>query len=682
MTFSMKNYSVKNCYLETMIASLIFIATAVTAFSHLQRHEAGAYYQKFFGPAISLACRGKFEDFAASTEPFKVVNDFLAQKSQNFKCADLPPAPMGRTPIDGLLSLQTQYLLFAAGTVWAVTGVSWAALNYLAAALAAAFALSVYGVSRLLVPWPWAFAVTVSAAMASSNLGMMANIRDYSKAPFILGVIFFSGLLLKNPPDTRRAIWFSIGAGAVGGVGFGFRTDLLLALPFFAIVLLIFLVRSRFRQWFLTGLCALAYLLSFALVSAPILPSLQGGGSAGHVSLLGRTTPFNQPLGVTDQIYDIGDQYLDQDTFKFAQQYAAMNFHEAGPPPKFDPWQPEYLRYTARSLLDFARHFPADIMTRALAAVVNVLNSGVSSKKVLFYSGFAPLFDVGVVAFALAIALLLMETPALAVFFLTYVFYFGGSFALQFDPRHSFYLRFVGWLSAAVIVHWIYRLVSRVLTPPASGDSVLGAEARPLARTSAIVLSLVALLGIVLTGLRTYQQAHATQLFGRYLAAERLPVQFEEARDGEKVLLKPAGSLPAMNGMIVPASSTVFNSFYFVIALEPNCDAPEFELTVVYRKEPPFVDFSRSIQVALKSDGGLGGRSYILFAASDCAGECGAARFDGISLPASSRACLVKVEAIKFPQTLPLPLWLRLTPEWQTSPLYQTFRESHLMFIR
>jgi hypothetical protein len=187
---------------------------------------------------------------------------------------------------------------------------------------------------------------------------------------------------------------------------------------------------------------------------------------------------------------------------------------------------------------------------------------------------------------------------------------------------------------------------------------------------------------MVLTGLRAYQQAHATELFGRYLAAERLAVQLEEARDGKKVFLKPAGALPAMNGTIVPAGGTSLNSFYFVIALDPRCDAPEFELTVVYRKDPPFVDFSRSIQVALKSGGGPDGRSYVLFPASDCEGECGAAHFDGISLPASSRACLASLEAITFPQALPLPLWLRLAPGWQTSRLYQRFRESHLVLFR
>jgi hypothetical protein len=51
-------------------------------------------------------------------------------------------------------------------------------------------------------------------------------------------------------------------------------------------------------------------------------------------------------------------------------------------------------------------------------------------------------------------------------------------------------------------------------------------------------------------------------------------------------------------------------------------------------------------------------------------------------MPATSRACLLKLEAIKFPQTLPLPLWLRLAPQWQTSRLYQVFSEPQLMFIR
>jgi hypothetical protein len=662
--------SARNSRLEIVVPILIFIVTTWAIFSHLGRH-AGHFYQKVFGPAISLACTGRFEDFAGSTEPFKIVNDFLAVKSSAFNCADLPPAPIGRTPIIEILPQQTLYLLFTAGVIWSVTGVSWAAMNYLAATLAGAFALSVYGLSRLLVPLPWAVAVTAFAATARLHLNMIPDIRDYSKAPFILGMIFFSGLLLKDPPDTKRALWLSIAAGAVSGVGFGFRTDLLLALPFFLIVLLIFLIRSRFQKLLLTGLCAIAFLLCFALVSAPILLSLQGGGTTGHVALLGLTTPFNQPLGVTDQIYDIGDQYLDQDIFQFVQQYAAMNFHGAGAPPKFFPLQPEYFQYAILSLLDFARNFPADIMTRALAAIVSVLN-----------------LHVGLVIFALALALLLIEKPTMSVFFLAYVFYFGGSFALQFDRRHSFYLDFVGWLCAAVVAHWICRLVAHNWTPVMSSPSatrgrligaILIAQARPLAKASAIVLSLTAILGIVLIGLRTYQQAHATQLFGRYLAAERLPVEFEETRSHTIAFLKPIGPLPTMNGSTVAADNTTFASFYFVIELDAQpCDVPEFEVTIAYKKSPPFVDFSRTVRVGLKRDGG---RSYILFPASDCAAwECGLAHFDGLSIPANARACLVKLEAIKFPQTLPLPLWVRLTPE--TSRLYQIFREPQLMFIR
>ncbi len=448
--------------LEIIVPILIFIGTTWAIFSHLGRH-AGNFYQPMFGPAISLACTGKFEDFTGSTEPFKIVNDFLALKSRDFNCADLPPTPMGRTPITEILPLQSQYLLFTAGAIWSVTGVSWAALNYLGAVLAGAFALSVYGLSRLLVPLPWAVAVTACAAMARLHLNIVPDIRDYSKAPFILGMIFFSALLLKGSPDTKRAVWLSIAAGVVSGVGFGFRTDLLLVLPFFLIVLTIFLIRSRFHKLFLTTLCAIAFFLCFALVSAPVLRSLQGGGTAGHVALLGLTTPFNQPLGVTDQIYDIGDQYSDQDIFSFVQQYVAMNFHGAGAPPKVYPLQPEYFRYSILSLLDFARNFPADIMTRALAAVAGVLHS-----------------QIDLVIFALAVALLLIKKPVLSVFFVAYVFYFGGSFALQFDRRHSFYLGFVRWLSAAIVADWICRLVVRnwtsVMSDPRPHEAASSAQ--------------------------------------------------------------------------------------------------------------------------------------------------------------------------------------------------------------
>src|SRR5262249_54385498 len=150
------------------------------------------------------------------------VKKFLTRQTGSFDCKDLPVQAKDM-PLPGS-SIPLLYLLAASGSIWSVTGISWASLNYLAAAFAGAFAVAIYGFCRLFLPLPWAVAATVFAFVSASNMEMLSRIRDYSKAPFIVGIMFFSGLLLKYSASRKSAILSTVAAGLTAGLGFGFRT--------------------------------------------------------------------------------------------------------------------------------------------------------------------------------------------------------------------------------------------------------------------------------------------------------------------------------------------------------------------------------------------------------------------------------------------------------------------------
>ena len=74
------------------------------------------------------------------------------------------------------------YLIAAVGGIWAITGIKWSAIFYLAALFAGAMSAAIYGICRLFVHIPAAAAATVFATLSPVNEIMLPQLRDYSKA--------------------------------------------------------------------------------------------------------------------------------------------------------------------------------------------------------------------------------------------------------------------------------------------------------------------------------------------------------------------------------------------------------------------------------------------------------------------------------------------------------------------
>src|SRR5262249_49499676 len=89
------------------------------------------------------------------------------------------------------------------------------------------------------------------------------------------------------------------------------------------------------------------------------------GSNTGHVVLLGLMKPFDQPLRVDPSIYEFGSQYNDSLAFAQINSYAVRVENRRGGD---NIGTVEYDRSALRYLGNIAVVFPADLVTRTVAA--------------------------------------------------------------------------------------------------------------------------------------------------------------------------------------------------------------------------------------------------------------------------------------------------------------------------
>ena len=131
-----------------------------------------------------------------------------------------------------------------------------------------------------------------------------------------------SGRLVKSVGRSKQFIAAAALAGIVAGIGFGVRTDLAITLPFLGIVLSLSLIATRFKIYRDVFIAGVVFVVAFAGAASPILPAYRGGGTIGHLALMGLATPFNAPLGLTANVYDVGHLYSDEVVMQFIEEFA------------------------------------------------------------------------------------------------------------------------------------------------------------------------------------------------------------------------------------------------------------------------------------------------------------------------------------------------------------------------
>src|SRR5581483_8457674 len=279
-------------------------------------------------------------------------------------------------------------------------------------------------------------------------LANVPNLRDYAKAPFTLALLAILVALVVQPRRRRDVLLLALVYGLVLGIGYGFRTDLLVDIPPFLIAVVFFLPGGPLRNAALKTGALACFAVGFVAAGWPIISTVVGsGGCQWHVALLGLASPFDEALGVRGGSYGWGHFYNDQYVWATVSNYATRFRPDLGYieycSHEYDVASWEYYRRILAT-------FPADMVTRAYASALHVVGLPFARLRALWVIG--PLLAA---AFVVAAGTGGLRLAWCAVFVIVY---FAGYPALQFQPRHYFPFEIIGWLMLA----WaIERIVLR-----------------------------------------------------------------------------------------------------------------------------------------------------------------------------------------------------------------------------
>jgi hypothetical protein len=653
------------------VVAVVFIAVA--GFVVGSRVAAGhaAVVTPFFGqtefaPAVMLTCG---REFARPRVSPPALDDFLALKTDTFSCDQLTPAmtPNGVNVTQGLY----RYLMTAVAWQWKWSGISWRALSTLSGIIFAVTLCAAYGLFRLGAGPALACAAVVPLALSTHHLAFTSELRDYAKAPFMLVLLLILGRLVMPPFERRRALLLATAFGVVLGIGFGFRNDLLINIPPL-VFCLFFVVPGRWRDHLkLKAACLAVAALTFAVAALPILRAYQSGSNTGHVVVLGLTSAFDRSLGVTRPVYDIGPHYLDGYAAALINIYSRL---QGGPFVRF--LSPEYDRASAGLAGTIARHWPADIAVRGLAATVRVLEfpfsvntlspsppqAGESARILRFYADWQEPFLRGLQGWPvwLALASLLIiaaSSPRVGFALALLLLYYAGYPATQFSLRHYFHLEFIAWWALVFAVASIAQGVRTLAEGKWPAMTAMTVPARNAALTASALAALV--LG-PLTILRVYQQRHVATLLEGYRQAHRSPLTLSTApRAGDVTRVTVDGLWTGHQ------AGDPFDARYLAAGFSADrCSAASVPVTLRYDAQTPANDLSYTKSMTISR----GGPTEWLVPAYYL-GSYG--YFAGFELPAGLESCLTSVSRIDGPTSLPLLLDLQLAPGWQNTSLFQ-----------
>ena len=622
---------------------------------------------KELGAAVAFACGRGYGDPGYAPSP--AVTAFLEKQTDRVSCTELPESAAIGPP--NFTQRLYRYMTLSAGLTWRLFGASWTSLALLFGVLHGASAAATYGLFRLATRRMPALVGTLIVTLSPIQLRYLPQLREYAKAPFILALMLILGLLVMRSFSRRRMFALAIGYGAVMGIGLGFRNDLLIqVLPFIATVALFLPVPLRSH---LKAKCTALVLtaVTFVVCAWPIISAYRSGSNTGHVALLGLMTYFDAPLGVTASVYDWGASYDDGFVMKVVGSYAERVHRRP-----VAVLSSEYERSVIEYLLVIARHWPADLLVRVYASVLRIVElpfqirsyttaappaiaDGAAGR---LYAGWdaalSRLSGIGVPIAAVAILVVASSNIRVAGWLLASLLFFGGYPAVQFDPRHFFFLEVIPWLALALLGEAAWRVLAAARSTR-TGASVASDLLPRTRRMVSFAIASVLVVAGALVVLRAYQQRHVTALLERYLEAPTEAVTLTRTpMDGRRVLLRDSA--------LSDSSHAGVAAEYLVVEIvRPHCARLLAPVTVRYVTMSGYTDLSQRIYVPVPE---VDAPFRLFFPVYSAPGS----RFAGLELIEDDIDCIASVRRVRDLDRLPIMLNLTLPPDWRQTKLYQT----------
>jgi len=516
--------------------------------------------------------------------------------------------------------------------------------------IAAAYGIFRLGMGRVLAAlMAWALSVS------TLHLANLPSIRDYAKAPFTLLLILLLGLLAAARPTWTRVLAISLGAGLVLGIGYGFRTDLLITIPAFIATVFLFL-DAGWRDRLKYGAAGSGVFLVVFYASAwPVITAVKDTwGCQWHTAIIGLGADATRDLQLAPAPYDWLDGFTDEFVYATSTSYAARQ----RPGLKHVGYcGPDYDDVTRGFMLDVVRHTPADFLVRAYASALQMVqlplrwrNPPMPHVAVDWYrirkAVTSPMRSAGVVLVLVSIGLVTASSVRLGLFLIGFILYFGGYPAVQFSNRHFFHLEFITWwafgfLLQAIVTHVIARVRKR--PPPALTAAGM--------RRSALVIggSCGALVGVLWIA-RWYQEASLDPLIQQYVKAQVDPVVTDEG-PGKVHRVRPLSARKTD-----PETADLLE----VDLNEWQCPK---ERTLKFVYPPSHIGFARDVDIVPGASRGVTRIFMPVYAT-----------FQGVTVGDAPAGCLAGVYRVQHSERFTLMPRVTLRPGWEEQPLYQSLR--------
>lgn len=660
-------------------------------------------------PAVMVACGHGFTRPAVESP---ALRNFLFRQRQSVTCAEVD----GGDRLAPLAIAQSErHAIVAAGFALRAAGLSWDTLDAYLGGLFGVTIVLAYGLLRQLVAPALAFA-GATALIWSSQVTALLSFRDFGKAPMFFSAWLVLAGVIRAGRDPRRArlyLW-AAAAGVVIGVGLGFRIDLMICVP--AFVIAIFFVLPGADLPALRSKAIAVVLFAITLIGAgwPVLRSASEGSNSSHFLVLGLMQPFTQELGLEAPAYDLGAIYSDTFGVTLIAAHAGLVSRD---PQRLILGSAAYDAAGGALLSDVARHFPADVLTRALAATARVLEAPFTGTSRSDYLQIAPLNTSTTARFIgrarglalrsmegrsvwLAVVVLLIlswHSWRLGVWSTAFVLYFAGYSMLQFSRRHTFHLDLIAIGICLFAVQLILvegpRALGRWRTP--SSSVPLTATRASRSWGIACVVLLGATLLVALWGARWWQQGHVRGLLDSTLAgawddvaAKPEPLMPSLLIDGGvRPMWQPivAGDADRWKSGVLfrvprPVRSGEPVSYqhgqqteYVRVELRPGCQSNVVSMVTAYSgSDPtPYREYTRLFNIPV-DDGSEPSRLLVPVFYHDGPDWT---RFDGIAVPNDQVGCLASISRARAPEAVPFPILTAVMgPDWRTTPWYQQRR--------
>ncbi|MEO7134080.1 MAG: hypothetical protein ABI024_07645 [Vicinamibacterales bacterium] len=638
------------------------------------------YYRSEFAPAVLLACGHGFVNpphQASSMEPgagFEALGSFLHQQQDSLECRELPRA-FRAEPLN-LFQATHRYLMTVAASVWMVTGVSWSALKIISALFYGLTASLVYLLARSSMGRALSLAITATWITSPVQLEQLPHLRDYAKAPFFMFTLCAVAWIALTRASRRRTITALAVVGAVLGVGFGFRTDVVSYLPFVLFVVMVFRPGFSRTDLLTRGLAATAAVGAFIVTASPILRAYQSADNVAHVAMLGLSDPSRDWLELREAPYSYGylyhDEYLATVIAGYSERQKTSNDLLLLGTPDYTKWGDDYYRRLVVT-------FPGDMLVRAWAAALGVFQVPFQQVNLDRPNWIDPRLDfifqyrgsamswLGVLPPFVAAGILAVGVSVVSLRLFGLLMLFGvilpGMTSIQFHERHVFHLEVLSLFTYGCLLSFGWRLVRRLNH---SRSTVV-----PIAvRTTVVAFGLAAFVVLPVCVARLYQASNVARLFSAYESAEVTRIDATQVLQPDGQILLAVPLQPAEQ----PEHFIDTNVLVITVGGD-QCDADVVPLRLRYRAVPHFVDLTRQTIVPAPAAGQ--GPARLLFPVYSLGARSRgreSPRFVGVEVAPAEAPCIQSLARFKKPDKFPLLLESMLLPDWRQRPLYEALR--------